>query len=774
MAQTKIRLPQLNAESLTVNSTTALVFKEQGVAAAYLTFDTDTSKIDLGDGTVSVKLSGATVMNGAISGTAFKTEDNMASNSGTAVASQASIKAYVDAQVGLQDMDGLGDVGAFHVDLDTQNLSILGGTGLSSLADGSQGITIKLDDLGTAKSVGGTLKRLTAVVDAQGRLSGLDEADIRDATVSDKGVASFATADFGVASGAVTIKALGVSLGQIAADAIDGTKIADNAVDSEHYTDGSIETVHIGDNQVTLAKMASLTATQFILGDGSNNPSAVSMSGDATMSNAGAVTVTQSAGDFLVTGDLNVQGDRNIMNTKHVTFEDVSLTLAIPGGMKDATFAYTHVGTVVTVTSIAHGFATGEFVYFQHDVGTPLFTEEVYDVTRTTADEFTFSALSDGGANIAGPESCMHSGTKILDPGSDGAGIKIPVARDASGGGMPQISWSDSGDKFQVKNADLEVLEDLIVTGAIDANSTSDFQGAMNLQAGITVAGAIDANSTSDFQGAMNLQAGLTVAGVLDHNSTSDFQGAMNLQAGITVAGVSALNGAMTLGNASADTIAMNGTITGQDALRFEGSTANEHDLTIRVADPTQTRQIILPNAGGTFAVSATAASGVALDAAGNLAVAIGGTTSLNAAGLLGVDQFLIDDAGTSKRLSVNDLATYLAGATSDKITGTIGSNGIARYLKVTNVNGFPNLKAVVDSLLFKVEGAGANAMKSEIYLNGMLLSRQADDDYSDDPSALVEDYAHDTDAAAGSPAPGLIFNIPLVEGDHIAVMVRQ
>ena len=57
------------------------------------------------------------------------------------------------------------------------------------------------------------------------------------------------------------------------------------------------------------------------------------------------------------------------------------------------------------------------------------------------------------------------------------------------------------------------------------------------LQAGLTVAGAIDANSTSDFQGAMNLQAGLTVAGAIDANSTSDFQGAMNLQAGLTVAG---------------------------------------------------------------------------------------------------------------------------------------------------------------------------------------------------------------------------------------------
>ena len=75
-------------------------------------------------------------------------------------------------------------------------------------------------------------------------------------------------------------------------------------------------------------------------------------------------------------------------------------------------------------------------------------------------------------------------------------------------------------------------------TAAIDANSTSDFQGAMNLQAGITIAGAIDANSTSDFQGAMNLQAGLTVAGV------SSFA-AVTGSAGLKLAGDGDFNGAV-------------------------------------------------------------------------------------------------------------------------------------------------------------------------------------------------------------------------------------
>ena len=87
-------------------------------------------------------------------------------------------------------------------------------------------------------------------------------------------------------------------------------------------------------------------------------------------------------------------------------------------------------------------------------------------------------------------------------------------------------------------------------TGAIDANSTSDFQGAMNLQAGITVAGAIDANSTSDFQGAMNLQAGITVAGAVDINAAMDVSGSSDLHGAVKAYGALEVDGESTLASA--------------------------------------------------------------------------------------------------------------------------------------------------------------------------------------------------------------------------------
>jgi hypothetical protein len=55
-----------------------------------------------------------------------KDEDNMASDSATALATQQSIKAYVDSQVGDSSLSGSGDSGTFVIDLDSQVLSVIG------------------------------------------------------------------------------------------------------------------------------------------------------------------------------------------------------------------------------------------------------------------------------------------------------------------------------------------------------------------------------------------------------------------------------------------------------------------------------------------------------------------------------------------------------------------------------------------------------------------------------------------------------------------------
>ena len=84
------------------------------------------------------------VLNTAVSGTAVLDEDNMASNSATQVATQQSIKAYVDAQLTAEDLDITSDSGTIAIDLDSETLTIAGGTGIDTTGSGNT-ITVAID-----------------------------------------------------------------------------------------------------------------------------------------------------------------------------------------------------------------------------------------------------------------------------------------------------------------------------------------------------------------------------------------------------------------------------------------------------------------------------------------------------------------------------------------------------------------------------------------------------------------------------------------------------
>ena len=184
--------------------------------------------------TLNVAGDGATV-------TGIKDEDDMSSDSNVKLATQQSIKAYVDSQVTAQDLDLISDSGTIDVDLDSESLTVSGGEGIDTSATGTT-LTIAAEE----------------------------------ATSSNKGVASFSTDNFSVSSGAVTIKDEGVSNAELAHMAANTVKVRD-ANSTGDPTDKAV-----GD-------------TEILIGDGTGFTSAA-ISGDATMTNAGAVTVTKIQG----------------------------------------------------------------------------------------------------------------------------------------------------------------------------------------------------------------------------------------------------------------------------------------------------------------------------------------------------------------------------------------------------------------------------------------------------------------------------------------------
>jgi hypothetical protein len=85
------------------------------------------------------------VLNTAVSGSAVLDEDGMDSNSATKLATQQSIKAYVDASVTQEDLDIAADSGSnIGIDLDSETLTLAGGTGIASVASGST-VTFNID-----------------------------------------------------------------------------------------------------------------------------------------------------------------------------------------------------------------------------------------------------------------------------------------------------------------------------------------------------------------------------------------------------------------------------------------------------------------------------------------------------------------------------------------------------------------------------------------------------------------------------------------------------
>jgi len=181
-------------------------------------------------------LTGNTSLELATGATVTGIDNGTLGSSATLLATQGAVKTYVDAQVTAQDLDFQGDSGTGAIDLDSQTLDIAGGSGITTTA-GSQTLTVAGDD----------------------------------ATTSAKGVASFSSDNFSVSSGAVTIKDAGVANAELADMAANTVKVR-NANSSGVPSD------------------LALATTEIMIGDGTGFTVAA-LSGDSTMTNAGAVTV---------------------------------------------------------------------------------------------------------------------------------------------------------------------------------------------------------------------------------------------------------------------------------------------------------------------------------------------------------------------------------------------------------------------------------------------------------------------------------------------------
>ena len=197
------------------------------------------------------------VLNTSISGTAFKDEDNMSSDSATAVASQQSIKAYVDAQVATVPT---GDI-----------TEVIAGTGLSG------GGTTGAVTLNAEVSASSTNTFTNKTIDADGTgnsITNIDNANIKAAAAID------ATK---IADGSVTstefqfINSLS-SNAQTQLDAKQATIDASNRLNANLIHDGSVDNTEFGYlNGVTSAIQTQINTANTNINTKASNGFAVAM-----------------------------------------------------------------------------------------------------------------------------------------------------------------------------------------------------------------------------------------------------------------------------------------------------------------------------------------------------------------------------------------------------------------------------------------------------------------------------------------------------------------
>jgi hypothetical protein len=209
----------------------------------------------------------------------------------------------------------------------------------------------------------------------------------------------------------------------------------------------------------------------------------------------------------------------------------------------------------------------------------------------------------------------------------------------------------------------------------VDFAGTVDVTGAATLDSTLAVAGILSPATHVDMTDAGQIKLGTDDDMLVYHDGSNGYvtNGTGILKVATENSGI-----AVTIGHTTSEvTIGDNLVITGNltvngtqtvvdtvtmnaaNAVVFEGATADDHETTLTIVDPTADRTINLPNQSGTLPVLA-AASNTAVSATPEELSIMDGDKSAVSTTLTDADRVVVNDAGTMKQVALSDFETYM------------------------------------------------------------------------------------------------------------------
>ena len=472
----------------------------------YIPDATDTSSVITGSaGAVKFgAVEGTSFSDGTISGITFVDEDNMASNSATKVPTQQSVKAYVDTQITAQDLDFAADSGgALAIDLDSEALTIAGGTGLTTAGSGNT-VTVNLDDTAvSAASYGSSTAIPVLAIDAQGRITGASTASISTSwtLTGDSGTQTVDGGDTVDIAGGT-----GITTAASATDTLTVT-LDNTAVSAGSYGSATAIPTFTVDAQGRLTAAGTATiSSDLTIGADSGSDDVVRVGTD-TINFAGTsneTTTTVSNNTITVGLASSVSGLTSVSSTT-LTDGTASLSSGALTGATNGTFSGTvQYGSLSDGTITATGFVDEDNM--ASDSATLIPTQQsvkAYVDASVTAADLDFQGDSGGALSIDLDSEVLDiaGGTNITTVGADNT---LTVNLDATLSGLTSVTSTTLTDGTAT-----------LTGGALSGVTTIATSGDVTVGGNLTVSGtqtSVNSTNTTITDTLITLQSGLTGA----------------------------------------------------------------------------------------------------------------------------------------------------------------------------------------------------------------------------------------------------------------------